>query len=258
MIDAHCHLIDNLYGKTTPEELINNAKQAGVNRLICNGAGLRSSQQAIEIAEKFTEVYATVGIHPEEAEELQQLGEKELKKNLWELAKRDKVVAIGEAGLDFFADTSEVEKEFQKGIFKINLWLAEETGLPLVIHNRNADLEIEELVGDKYRGMLHCFVQGEEYMKRMIKNGFYISFGGILTFKKSQQLRELAETVPENRLLIETDAPYLAPEPVRGSINTPVNVTIVADTLATIRKLSTDKIDMITTANALNLFSKIK
>ncbi|KKU29072.1 MAG: Deoxyribonuclease, TatD family [Candidatus Amesbacteria bacterium GW2011_GWA2_47_11b] len=230
MIDAHCHLQEF----ENPSEVI-----SGLEAVICCGSGVKSSQKAVELASKYKEVFATVGVHPED---INDRDEKELRK----LLKMPKVVAVGECGLDTGSD-EEVD------LFKFNIELAKETGLPLVVHCRNQFEKVFEAL-DLDRVQMHCFTGNMEQMQECVRRGWYIGLGGIVTFKSSHELREVAKEIPEDRLLIETDAPYLAPEPVRGSRNTPQNVKIVAAKISEVRGTSINQIEEITTQNARRLF----
>lgn len=230
MIDAHCHLYE-----LDESAWVNN----GLEAMVCAGAGLETSRKAVELAQVNPKVYATVGVHPEESEDRD---ENELRK----LLKMPKVVAVGECGLDLGGETEEE-------LLKFNVGLAQETGLPLVIHNRHQDAGILRLVGyDSV--MLHCFTSDTEFMKVATGRGWYISFGGILTFKSSQALRETAKLVPGELLLVETDSPYLAPEPIRGTVNRPGNVKIVIEKLAEVRGCTFEEAEKITSENAKKLF----
>lgn len=226
MIDAHCHLYE------VPEE---EWKDNGLEVMICAGADVESSKKSIQLANKYENVYATVGIHPEGMNE----GGRDL--STWlEMTKKPKVVAVGECGLDTGSD-EEIK------LFKFNIKLAKETGLPLVVHCRDMFDKIFEVL-DYDKVQMHCFTGNEEQMKECVRRGWYISFGGILTFKKSDELRRVARLVPEDRILVETDSPYLAPEPVRGTKNTPANVKYVIDCLAKAN------MEQITSENARRLF----
>lgn len=240
MIDAHCHL----YELENIETEVQRFKGAGGTAIICNGAGMESSRKAIELVQKYPEVYATVGVHPEERDPSTALG------MTWdilrEMTREPKVVAIGECGLDTDSDE-------EVALFKQNIELAKETKLPLVVHCRNQFEKVFEVL-DYDRVQMHCFTGTMDEMEECVRRRWYISFGGILTFKKSLDLRSVAKNVPEDRLLIETDSPYLAPEPVRGQKNTPANVKHVAEVLALARGISVDEIDRITTENARRLF----
>jgi TatD DNase family protein len=258
MTDAHCHLNDGKFSNEEIDSVLQRSINEGVVRMICNGAGVASSISALTIARRFLNVYATVGIHPEESEEVVKYGEDEIKKKLLELCDDPKVVAIGEAGLDY-QNPSPDDILWQRKIFKINLWLCNKTGLPLVVHNRNADEDIREILkGHKTGVQLHCFVQGKEMLDWAITKKYFVSFGGVLTFKKSTYLRELARECPRQSVLIETDSPYLAPEPKRGTRNEPVNVKIVAQTLASTWGVSVEQVDIITSENVASLFTKIR
>lgn len=236
MIDAHCHLQD-----------IPNFDISNLEIVICAGASIESSKVAIELANKYSNVWATVGIHPESKDELRILNY-ELRK----LVKEPKVVAIGECGLD-----SDDPRELE--LLKLHVNLANEFNLPLVIHNRNQDKNILEILSPQHlapstKVMLHCFTSDQAFANECIKRGWYISFGGILTFKKNDYLREIAKQVPSGLLLTETDSPYLAPEPLRGSQNIPKNVKIVAELLANLRNTSINQIEEITERNCRRLF----
>ena len=222
------------------EAVVSNASNAGITGMICCGADLESSKKAIEIASKFPSVWATAGIHPESNDDPLEI------ENLLNFPK---VVAVGECGLD--SDNPQEES-----LLKSQLELAQKYNLPLVVHNRKQDAKILKILGNYPKIMLHCFTSDMEFMKECVRRGWYISFGGIVTFKSSHALRETAKAVPENRLLIETDAPYLAPEPVRGSRNVPTNVKIVAIKIAEVRGTSINQIEKITSENCKLLFFK--
>lgn len=244
MIDAHCHLQEF----EDIQAVVSNASKASISGMICCGADLESSEKAIEIASQFSNVWATVGVHPE-GNQSSKFKSQNLKSKLLNLLDRPKVVAVGECGLD--TDSAE-----EVELFKFNIELAKETGLPLVVHCRNQFEKVFEVL-DYDKVQMHCFTGNMEQMLECVRRGLYISFGGILTFKSSHDLREVAKATPEDKLLIETDAPYLAPEPVRGSRNTPANVKIVAAKLAEVRNTSINQIEEITTRNARQLFGLI-
>lgn len=249
MIDAHCHLTDKQYCDRNIEDLIK-----GLEMAVSNGTSIEDSKKAIEIAEKYPQVYATVGVHPEEILNFKF----EIFNQLLNLSKSKKVVAVGEAALDYFEGITNEQKELQRKLFEMQIQLAKETGLPLVVHNRNADEEILDYLNDFPNGVqLHCFVEKEEYARQAIDRGWYLSFGGIITFKRSDYLRDIVKKAPLDLLLTETDAPYLAPEPVRGSVNEPRNVKIVAEVIASLKGISTESLGEITERNARKLFKKM-
>ena len=213
MVDAHCHLYDL--------ETLEDIDQ--LNLIICNGAGIETNDKTWEIAQKYENVYATAGCHPEEMESFDE-------KRLREQISRSKVVAIGETGLDYYEKTTEEEKEKQRELFKINIELAKEYKLPLVVHCRNAFEDVFELV-DYDRVQMHCFTGNMEQMQECVRRGWYISVGGIITFKNDGGLREVVKKIPKNLLLTETDAPWLSPEPFRGQKNKPSRVKYVLEQL---------------------------
>lgn len=243
MVDAHCHL----YEFENIESEIEKFKQIGGTAMLSCGGDLESSKRSVEIARKYPEVFVAVGVHPEHQKTLPR------EEEFLDLVNNKKVVAIGECGLDYYPDTSVEEKDFQIKLLKFNVDLAKKTNLPLVVHCRNAFDDVFENLHYP-RVQMHCFTGNMEQMQECVKRGWYISFGGILTFKSNHALREVAKQVPEDKVLIETDSPYLAPEPIRGTTNTPANVKIIAEALALVRGVSIAEIDMLTTKNAKELF----
>ncbi len=242
MIDAHCHLYEFENIKAEVEKF----RSIGGTAMVCCGGDLESSKKSVEIANLYPEVFATVGVHPEHQSGIP---------NTDDFLKliNDRVIAIGECGLDYYPDTSLEQKDFQEKLLKFNIDLAEKTNLPLVVHCRSAFDDLFRILHYP-KVQMHCFTGNLEQMQECIKRGWYISFGGILTFKSSHQLREVAKQVPSDRLLVETDSPYLAPEPIRGSLNTPSNVKIVSETL---EQIVGQPIETLVTHNLHTLFSKI-
>jgi TatD DNase family protein len=209
-----------------------------------------------KIAESYDDVFCSIGTHPHHADKEPDVTTADLVK----LASRPKVVAIGEAGLDYFRNNSSVEGQ-ERG-FRRHIAAARETGLPLVIHARDADQDIarileEESARGAFPFVLHCFTGGADLAGRGVALGGYVSFSGVLTFKKNEALREIAANLPEDRILVETDAPFLAPEPFRGKRNEPAFVTHTARSLAEARKTDFETIKQQTTANFFRLFSKV-
>ena len=248
MVDSHCHLNDSQFEGQIESE-INRAKSVGVTTLVCNGYDLPSSEKALRIAETYEEVFATVGCHPES---------KDFDKKLFlKLSQHQKVVAIGECGLDYTPETTEEEKTEQRELLKFNLELARETKMPLVVHCRNAFDDIFEMI-DYDRVQMHCFTGNMAQMQECVRRGWYMSFGGVVTFKSSNELREVVTQVPADRLLLETDSPYISPEPVRGKPNFPANLIYIARLIAQTRNIALEEVDKLTTANAYRLLSKLK
>src|SRR6266849_5212091 len=256
VIDSHCH-IDGPEFDADREEVIARAHEGGVNAMLNVGTGDPHSgvfERAVELAEKHPEIYAAVGVHPHDAK----LFDDEAEQRLMNLVRQSKrVIAWGEIGLDYHYDHS--PRETQRKVFRRQLRLAREQSLPVVIHSRNADEDTitimsEELTGYQRAGVLHCFGGSLAMAKRAIESGFFISFAGNLTFKKAEDLREVARQLPLGRLLIETDCPYLTPVPFRGKRNEPARVVETARCLAGIHDRELEDIASTTTENFRTLF----
>lgn len=256
LIDTHCHL-DFADFDAERDELIERAREAGVTQMVTISTRVRKIDTLLALTERYPNVFCSVGTHPNNAaEELDVTAA-----DLVQLAQtHDKIVAIGEAGLDYFYDT-QTPADQQAG-FRAHIDAARQTQLPLVIHSRSADDDMatilrEEMGKGAFPFILHCFSSGEALAKTGVELGGYISFSGILTFPKSTELRDIARDVPLDRLLVETDAPYLAPKRWRGKRNEPSYVVNTAEVLAEVKGMSYDDMAEITTANALRCFSKM-
>ena len=255
-IDSHCH-IDGPEYDADREEVIARARDAGVSTMLNVGTGDPNSgafERAVELAERYSEIYAAVGVHPHDAKLFDSPAEQRLL-NLVRQSKR--VIAWGEIGLDYHYDHS--PRDTQREVFRRQLRLAREQDLPVVIHSRNADDDTiailrEELTGYERAGVLHCFGGSLAMAQEAIELGFFISFAGNLTFKKAEDLRETARQLPLGRLLIETDCPYLTPEPFRGKRNEPARVVETARCLAALHDNELEEIGRITSENFANLF----
>jgi TatD DNase family protein len=254
MIDVHCHLTDPGYADNL-ETVIAEATKAGVV-MITNGTNPEDSKKATEIAEKYPNIWVCVGIHPEEISEIRDISHKIIQ--LQELIKNKKVIGIGEVGLDYYHGIGEKEKKKQKNLLEMQLLLAEECKLPVEIHNRSADDDIWAII-NKYKitGVMHCFTRNMEFMEKCVSKGWYISFGGLITYPNNDRMIKVAQAVPADRLLLETDAPYSFPEYGIKVLNKPQNVKIVAKAIAAIRQMTIAEIDRITSENARKLFKKI-
>ena len=250
LIDTHAHLYFDWFDQDR-EEVLARAYAAGVKKIICIAIDLVTSRKCIELAEAHDGIFATAGIHPNDST---QLSDKALEE-LAELCRHPKVVAVGEIGLDFYRDRSPQEIQFEA--FRQQIRLAKKCHLPIVIHNREAAQQILKVLQSEgttgLTGVFHCFSENTDIARKVLEMGFYISFTGNLTFKKSK-LPEVARTVPLERLLLETDAPFLSPEPQRGRRNEPAYVRHIAEKLAEIHETSLEEIGAITTGTATRLF----
>ena len=253
LVDSHAHIQGTEFAADVAQ-VIRQAQAAGVERIIVvGGAGeLSSNDEALELATSYPGLFATVGMHPHDAREV---NEEDLKR-LQELARDPKVVAIGETGLDFYYDHS--PREIQIELFCQFIHMARQAGLPIVVHNREAQREVAELIRNEgkreLRGVIHCFTGDYEAAREFLDLGFYLSFTGIITFKKADSLRDVVRKLPLDRILVETDSPYLAPVPHRGKRNEPAFVRFVAETVAQIRGLRMDQVAEATSRNAEELF----
>jgi TatD DNase family protein len=255
LVDSHCHL-DFPDFATELDGVVDRARAAGVGRIVTISTRVKQHAAVLAIAERYPDVYCSVGTHPHHAHEELDI----TVKHLVALTRAAKVVAIGEAGLDYHYAYS--SRDAQEQGFRHHVAAARETGLPLVIHSRDADLDMAKILEEEtgkgaFPAVLHCFTGGRELAERAIALGLYISFTGILTFKKSEDLRLIAAALPPDRILVETDAPYLAPGPYRGKRNEPAYVVETAKTLAAVRGISADEIARQTTENFYRLFSKV-
>lgn len=250
LFDSHTHLQLHDFDADRPD-IIARAADAGVQQMLCIGFSEATSTQATELAEKHEGIHATVGIHPHEASHLTEATLDRLRN--W--ADSSSVVALGEMGLDFYRNLSPREDQYHA--FEVQLQLAAELRLPVVIHDRDAHDEILRVLQNhrgRVRGVMHCFSGDWEMAKKCMDLGFVISIAGPVTYRKSHQLQDVATRVPISRLLIETDCPWLAPQFRRGKRNEPSYVRAVAERVAKLRGISFDELASATTANAASLF----
>ena len=255
LVDSHCHLDFPDFAEERAE-IIARAVAAGVRRMVTISTRVRRFPAILDIAEAYDPVFCSVGTHPHNAAEEQDVTADELV----ELSHHPKVVAIGEAGLDYHYDKS--PRDMQALSFRIHIEAARRTGLPLVIHARSADDDMAAILEEEsgkgaFPFILHCFSSGAALARTGVRLGGYVSFSGILTFKNSPEIRAIAADIPRDRLLVETDAPYLAPVPHRGKRNEPAFVAHTAAMLAETIGVSADTIAEITTANFFRLFEKL-
>ena len=248
-IDTHCHL--NLPDFTDVEKVLSQAKDNDVEKIIIPGIDVVSSTKAIEISHKYSQCYAAIGIHPHHEGQV-------VVEELLRLGQEKKVVAIGEIGLDYYRadkkNLSQIKKQ-QEIILKLQLELAREINLPVILHCREAFSDLLTILNSyRVRGVFHCFGGTLENLQEVLKRGFYVGFDGNLTYKNAQNLRDLVAFTPLEKILLETDSPFLTPLPDRGKRNEPKNVKIVADTIAQIKNLDVSEVEKQTTNNAEKLF----
>jgi TatD DNase family protein len=254
LVDSHCHLDFPDFQSRLPEVLAA-ASAAGVGRMVTISTHVARFENYRALAETHDSIFCTVGTHPHNA-----AAEPDVPtERLIELSVHPRCVAIGEAGLDYHYDKS--PHDVQQRVFRTHIEAARETGLPLVIHARNADEDMirilsEEMRRGRFDAVLHCFSSGEKLARAGVELGLYVSFSGILTFRNSEDIRRIAAAVPHERLLVETDAPYLAPVPHRGKTNEPAFVAHTAHVLADVIGMTDQDVATLTTANFYRLFSK--
>ncbi|KQY14385.1 TatD family hydrolase [Rhizobium sp. Root482] len=255
LIDTHCHL-DFPDFEAERDAIVERARAAGIGQMITISTRVKKFDTILGIAETYPNVFCSVGTHPHNADEELDIETEDLVR----LSRHPKVVAIGEAGLDYFYDNA--PRDAQAIGLRRHIAAARQTGLPLVIHSRSADDDMaailtEEMGKGAFPFLLHCFSSGPDLARIGVSLGGYVSFSGILTFPKSEELREIAKTVPRDRMLVETDAPYLAPKPFRGKRNEPAYVAHTAQVLADTIGVSAEEIAAITTENAFRVFAKM-
>lgn len=250
LIDTHCHL-DFPEFDADRDLVIKRAKVEGIAYFINIGSTLESSIASCELASKYQEIYSTVGLHPHDADDFNTCAEEKLK----DLAKNKKVVAIGETGLDYYRNLS--SQNNQKEAFNQQIKLAKDLNLPLVIHSRQAEIEVMQILkaAMPLRAVIHCFSGDENFLKQCLDCGFFISFTCNITYKKAQGLRDMVKLTPLDRLMLETDAPYLSPEGFRGKRNEPLQIKLLAEEVSKIKGVSFQEIADKTTQNAKNFFN---
>jgi TatD DNase family protein len=255
LVDSHCHLDFPDFAPDL-DAVIDRAAAAGIGTMLTIGTSLGRFEQVLAVAERFPNVWCSVGIHPHEAGA--EAGVQASR--LVEIAAHPKVVGIGETGLDYYYEHS--PREAQAENFRAHITAARETGLPLIVHSRDADddtarILTEEAEKGAFRGLIHCFTSGAGLARTALDLGLYISFSGIVTFKSANELREISKTVPEDRILVETDSPYLAPVPHRGKRNEPAFVAQTATLVASTRGADAGEFARKTSDNFFELFTKV-
>ncbi len=254
IIDTHAHYDDEAFNEDR-DELIKSLPENRIERVINVGATMAGTEASVKLADRYPHVYAAVGVHPDNADEITD----ESLARIEELTHNPKVVAIGEIGLDYYWDN--VARSLQQEAFRKQIRLAAKVNLPIIIHYREAakdtlDIMAEEKIGE-IGGVMHCYSYSKETAEIVNKFGFYFGIGGVSTFKNAKKLIEALEVMPMDRILLETDCPYLAPVPFRGKRNSSLMLTYVVEKLAEVKGISGEEIEKVTYENALRLFSKI-
>lgn len=250
--DSHAHLDDKRFDNDR-EELIKSLYENDIETVLNLGSDLNSSRTSVKLADEYSFIYAAVGCHPHDSKYMNE----DIMNEFREMAKNKNVIGIGEIGLDYYYDNS--DRETQKMWFREQIRLSKELDLPYIVHDRDAHEDVFRIMKEEHfsgtRGILHCYSGSAEMVREFIKLGFYISLGGPVTFKKSKTPKLVAKEVPIDRLLIETDCPYLTPEPFRGKRNEPKYVTYVAEEIAKIRGVHVSEIAEKTKSNFNDLFN---
>ena len=247
IFDTHAHYNDEAFAEDR-EELLAQMKEAGIDFIVNIGADMASSRETASMCEKYPFMYGAVGVHPSDSLEINEQSLNELK----ELALRDKIMAIGEIGLDYY--WPEPSREVQKPAFEAQIALAKEVNLPIVVHSREAAKDTADMLSALHAGdcggVIHCFSYGKEMAREFLNMGFYIGVGGVVTFKNAKKLVEAVAYAPMDRILLETDCPYLAPSPYRGKRNSSLYLPYVAEEIARIKNISYEEVLAITMENA--------
>lgn len=251
IFDSHAHYDDESFNEDR-EQVIKEIKEAGVIGVLNCGASMEGARFSAKLSKEYDFFYAAVGIHPENANELNNDTLKELR----ELASNEKVKAIGEIGLDYYYEENP-SKEVQKNVFRTQMKLAEELNLPVVIHDRDAHEDTLKILKEfpKVKGVLHCFSGSVEFSRECLKLGYYIGFTGVVTFKNAKKIVEVAKEVPLDRLLVETDCPYMAPTPFRGKRNRSDYIKYIIEKLSEIKGIPEEEISRITIENTKRMLT---
>ena len=255
IFDTHAHYDDKAF-EADRDELLNSIEENGIGHIVNVCASIGEFQRTISLTEKYPFVYGAVGVHPDDADKMTQETLDEIRR----LSRLEKVVAIGEIGLDYYWHKEEAEHQVQKEMFRAQMEIAREEKLPFMIHSRDAVQDTLEIVreymnGSMYGGIIHCFSYGKEIAQEYLKMGLYLGIGGVVTFKNAKKLKEVAEIAPLEQIVLETDCPYMAPEPFRGTRNSSRNLPYVAKALAEIKGITPEEVIDVTEKNAKKLLS---
>lgn len=257
IFETHAHYDDDRFDGDR-DTLLASMPERGIKRIINVGASIASTKTTLALAEKYDFVYAAVGVHPSDVEDLNE----ETYQWLREQAAWEKTAAIGEIGLDYYWEKEPEVQERQRYWMKRQLELARETGLPVIIHSRDAAADTMEVMrqahAEEIPGVIHCYSYSKELAQEFVKMGYYIGVGGVVTFKNAKKLKETVEALPLERILLETDCPYMAPEPHRGERNDSSYIPLVAAKIAELKGVTPKEVERITEENARKLFSKVR
>lgn len=251
IIDTHAHYDDHAFDDDR-DEVLNSLRALGVEYVVNVGAGLNSSHTTIELTKNYPFVYGAVGVHPDEVGELDEAGLKWLEESV----KLPKIVAVGEIGLDYYWDKE--DRQLQKEWFARQMNLAGKAGLPVIVHSRDATADTFDVMkaenAGELQGVIHCFSYGVEMAREYLNWDYYLGIGGVATFKNARKIKEVIEYMPLSKLLLETDCPYLAPVPYRGSRNTSANLTLVIEAISNIKGVSAEEVEQVTYENAKRFY----
>ena len=251
IFDTHAHYDDEQFD-TDREQLLASMKEAGIGNIVNVGANMASSQSSLDLADKYDFIYAAVGVHPSDSAELNEENIEKLRL----MSAHDKCLAIGEIGLDYY--WPEPDHEIQKHWFRRQLLLAREVNKPVIIHSRDAAQDTVSIMKEENAGeiggVVHCFSYSKEVAQECVDMGFYVGIGGVITFKNGRKLKEVAEAIPMEKILLETDCPYLSPEPFRGKRNSSLNLPYVVKALSEIKGISPEEVIEISEKNAREMY----
>ena len=257
IFETHAHYDDERFAEDR-DTLLASMPERGIGRIINVGSTLVSTKETLAIAQNYPYVYAAVGVHPSEIGDLNE----EMFAWLKEQTRQEKTVAVGEIGLDYYWDKEPEVQKAQRYWFKRQMELAREETLPVIIHSRDAAEDtmrlMQEIHAEEIPGVIHCYSYSKEMALEFVKMGYRIGVGGVVTFKNARKLKETVEAVPMEAILLETDCPYMAPEPHRGTRNDSSNIPYVVNTIAQIKGISTDEVEQITWENAMQLFTRVR
>ena len=257
IFETHAHYDDDRFEEDR-HEILMGLPEAGIGIVINSGASVESTRDTVELAKKYNHVYAAVGVHPSEIAEL----DEDFMEWMKQQASWGKTVAIGEIGLDYYWDKEPEVQEKQRYWFGRQIELARETGLPIIVHSRDAAADTMQVMKEHHAeeipGVIHCFSYSKEMALEFIKMGYYIGVGGVVTFKNAKKLIETVEAIPLERILLETDCPYMAPEPYRGKRNSSLLLPYVVERIAELKSVSREEVERVTDENARRLFSRVR